>query len=87
MRNERFEKLASQEVGLSGSPYFFVSHNHEIVAVFSKKRNVVELDNVIDFAQSLGNGAPVLVEDSTGTAWENRASQDEQDRLAAEEDD
>ncbi len=63
-----FDKLAQAEVGLQGSELIFVSRKGIVRGVFTRRSS---LAGAIEFARSLGESAPVIVEDYTGVAWEN----------------
>lgn len=80
MRIAKLENLARDEVGKSGSPLLFVTRNGDVVAVFVKTRGYVGLDEAVDFAERLGESCAVVVEDSSGVAWENGFSQRQQDQ-------
>lgn len=71
------EQLARKEVGKpGGSPLIFVTEKGIIRAVFTATRADRDdvMESAIAFARSLPHRHPVLVEDQTGTAWENEAS-------------
>ena len=73
------EKLARDEVGKpGGSSLIFVTEKGVIRAAFTATRadRRMVMDMAIEFAGQLPSRHPVVVEDQTGIAWENKASLD-----------
>ena len=73
------ENLATEEVGKNSSTMIFVTEEGVVRAVFTQRS---DMDAAIEFAGRLPRRRPVVVEDHTGVAWENEASE----RLQQEED-
>lgn len=78
MRHNELEDLAKAEVGLADSRYVFINVNGSIVSA-----HLMPTDTVIEIAETLDQNDCIIVEDRTGIAWENDASEREQARLHA----
>lgn len=69
IKNPKLESLATEEVGKAGSPLIFVSINYHITAVFFN-----DMIGAKAYAEAQSDSVPVIIEDHTGIAWENKAS-------------
>ena len=74
---ETLEALARTHVGDHDSPLAFVTEGGRVIGVFvGPSRDAVGrkcfIEGVCEYAASFGEDSPIMVEDCSGTVWENR---------------